>query len=80
MGSVGLSQGMAAAFGTCRTLSTAFSTMSTMGYTVLAGEICKYVDGLGLDLYYGFFHVTHNSFRALKTAPRTSTNQWSRLS
>jgi hypothetical protein len=47
---------------------------------VLAGEVCKYVNGLGLDLYYGFFHVMHNSFQALKTAPRTSTNQWSKLS
>ena len=35
------------------------------GYTVLAGEICKFVNGLGLDPYYGFFHVTHNSFQAL---------------
>ena len=35
------------------------------GYTVLAGEIAKYVNGVGLDPYYGFFHVTHNSFQAL---------------
>jgi CRISPR-associated protein Cas1 len=35
------------------------------GYTVLAGEIAKCVNGLGLDPYYGFFHVTHNSFQAL---------------
>lgn len=35
------------------------------GYTVLAGEIAKYVNGLGLDHYYGFFHTTHNSFQAL---------------
>ena len=35
------------------------------GYTVLAGEIAKYVNGLGLDPYYGFFHVAHNSFQAL---------------
>jgi CRISP-associated protein Cas1 len=35
------------------------------GYTVLAGEICKYVNGIGLDPYYGFFHVAHNSFQAL---------------
>jgi CRISPR-associated protein Cas1 len=35
------------------------------GYTVLAGEIAKYVNGLGLDPYYGFFHVMHNSFQAL---------------
>ena len=35
------------------------------GYTVLAGEIAKFVNGLGLDPYYGFFHTTHNSFQAL---------------
>lgn len=35
------------------------------GYTVLAEEIAKYVNGLGLDPYYGFFHTTHNSFQAL---------------
>lgn len=35
------------------------------GYTVLAGEIAKYINGLGLDPYYGFFHTTHNSFQAL---------------
>lgn len=35
------------------------------GYTVLAGEIAKYVNGLGLDPYYGFMHTAHNSFQAL---------------
>jgi CRISPR-associated protein Cas1 len=35
------------------------------GYTVLAGEICKYINGIGLDPYYGFFHVMHSSFQAL---------------
>jgi len=35
------------------------------GYTVLAGEIAKYVNGMGLDPYYGFFHTMHTSFRAL---------------
>ena len=35
------------------------------GYTVLAGEIATYINGLGLDPYYGFFHVTHNSFQEL---------------
>lgn len=32
---------------------------------MLAGEIAKYVNGIGLDPYYGFFHTTHNSFQAL---------------
>lgn len=35
------------------------------GYTVLAGEIAKFVNGIGLDPYYGFMHKTHNSFQAL---------------
>jgi CRISP-associated protein Cas1 len=35
------------------------------GYTILAGEIAKYVNGLGLDPYYGFMHAAHNSFQAL---------------
>ena len=35
------------------------------GYTVLAGEICKFVNGLGFDAYYGFYHKSHISFQAL---------------
>jgi len=35
------------------------------GYTVLAGEITKFVNGLGLDAYYGFYHIAHTSFQAL---------------
>jgi len=35
------------------------------GYTVLAGEITKFVNGLGLDAYYGFYHKAHISFQAL---------------
>ena len=35
------------------------------GYTVLAGEIAKFVNGIGLDPYFGFMHKTHNSFQAL---------------
>ena len=35
------------------------------GYTVLAGEITKFVNGLGLDAYYGFYHKAHTSFQAL---------------
>lgn len=66
--------------GSIRYASDPINGLLNYGYTVLAGEVCKYVNGLGLELYYGFFHVTHNSFQALKTAPRTSTNQWSKLS
>jgi CRISPR-associated protein Cas1 len=35
------------------------------GYSVLAGEICKFVNGFGLDPYYGFYHRTHSGFQAL---------------
>jgi CRISP-associated protein Cas1 len=39
------------------------------GYAILAIEIAKFVNGvglgLGLDPYYGFMHKTHNSFQAL---------------
>jgi len=35
------------------------------GYTVLAGEVAKFVNGLGLDAYYGFYHKSHISYQAL---------------
>lgn len=35
------------------------------GYTVLAGQISKYVNGIGLDAYYGFYHSNHTSFQSL---------------
>jgi len=35
------------------------------GYTVLVGEICKFVNGIGLDTYYGFYHHNHTSFQSL---------------
>ena len=35
------------------------------GYTVLASEIAKFVNGLGLDPYFGVFHTAHTSFHAL---------------
>jgi CRISPR-associated protein Cas1 len=35
------------------------------GYAVLASEIAKFVNGIGLDPYFGFMHKTHNSFQAL---------------
>ena len=35
------------------------------GYSVLAGEICKFVCGFGLDPYYGYMHKTHSGFMAL---------------
>jgi CRISPR-associated protein Cas1 len=35
------------------------------GYTVLAGSIAKFVNGFGLDPYYGFNHKADTSFQAL---------------
>ena len=35
------------------------------GYTVLAGEISKFVNGFGLDAYYGFYHKSHTGFQPL---------------
>ena len=35
------------------------------GYTVLAGEISKFVNGLGLDAYFGFYHKPHSGFQSL---------------
>ena len=35
------------------------------GYTVLAGEISKFINGIGLDGYFGFYHKTHSGFQPL---------------
>jgi len=35
------------------------------GYAVLAGEISKFINGIGLDAYYGFYHKTHTGFQPL---------------
>ena len=35
------------------------------GYSVLAGEILKFIHGVGLDPYYGFYHKNHTSFQSL---------------
>ena len=35
------------------------------GYAVLAGEISKFVNGFGLDAYYGFYHKPHTGFQPL---------------
>ena len=35
------------------------------GYAVLAGEISKFIHGVGLDPYYGFYHKQHTSFQSL---------------
>jgi len=35
------------------------------GYSVLAGEISKFVCGIGLDPYFGFMHRSHTGFQPL---------------
>ncbi|MCV0372460.1 MAG: CRISPR-associated endonuclease Cas1 [Nitrosarchaeum sp.] len=35
------------------------------GYSVLAGEISKFVCGMGLDPYFGFMHRSHTGFQPL---------------
>jgi len=35
------------------------------GYSVLAGQISAYINGVGLDAYYGFMHKNHSSFQSL---------------
>ena len=35
------------------------------GFTVLASQITKYINGYGLDPYYSFYHKNHESFQSL---------------
>jgi len=35
------------------------------GYSVLAGEISKFINGVGLDSFYGFNHTNKTSFQSL---------------
>lgn len=35
------------------------------GYSVLSGEISKFIHGVGLDPYFGFYHKNHTSFQSL---------------
>ena len=50
---------------TNRYASDVVNALLNYGYAVLAAEIGKFVNGLGLDPYYGFMHKAHNSFQAL---------------
>jgi CRISPR-associated protein Cas1 len=43
------------------------------GYAVLAGEISKYVNGFGLDAYFGFYHKSHTGFQPLVYATHPKT-------
>ena len=48
-----------------RYASDVINALLNYGYSVLAGEIAKFVNGLGLDPFYGFYHKMHTSFQAL---------------
>ena len=48
-----------------RYASDVINALLNYGYSVLAGEIAKFVNGLGLDPYFGFYHKMHTSFQAL---------------
>lgn len=48
-----------------RYASDVINALLNYGYTVLAGEIAKFVNGIGLDPYYGFYHKSDTSFQAL---------------
>lgn len=48
-----------------RYASDVINALLNYGYSVLAGEIAKFVNGVGLDPYFGFYHKMHTSFQAL---------------
>jgi len=50
---------------TKRNASDVINGLLNYGYAVLAGEISKYVNGFGLDAYFGFMHKTHTGFQPL---------------
>jgi len=45
--------------------SDVINALLNYGYTVLAGQITKYINGIGLDPYYSFYHKNHESFQSL---------------
>lgn|SRR3989338_6937034 len=45
--------------------SDVINTLLNYGYAVLAGEISKFINGFGLDAYYGFYHKSHTGFQPL---------------
>jgi len=50
---------------TKRNASDPINGLLNYGYSVLAGEICKFVCGFGLDPYFGYMHKSHSGFMAL---------------
>ena len=45
--------------------SDVINALLNYGYAVLASQITKYINGFGLDSYYGFYHKRHSGFQAL---------------
>jgi len=45
--------------------SDVINALLNYGYSVLASEISKYINGVGLDAYYGFYHKAHSGFQPL---------------
>jgi len=50
---------------TKRNASDPINGLLNYGYSVLAGEICKFVCGFGLDPYFGYMHKNHSGFMSL---------------
>jgi CRISPR-associated protein Cas1 len=45
--------------------SDVINALLNYGYAVLSGEISKFINGFGLDAYYGFYHKSHTGFQPL---------------
>jgi len=45
--------------------SDVINALLNYGYSVLASEITKHLNGVGLDPYYSFYHKNHESFQSL---------------
>ena len=53
------------AYNTKQNATDVINALLNYGYTVLAGEISKEINGQGLDAYYSFYHKSHDSFQSL---------------
>ena len=48
-----------------RNATDGINALLNYGYSVLAGEISKFLNGIGLDTYLGFMHHSHTGFQPL---------------
>lgn len=48
-----------------RRASDPINALLNYGYSILAGQISKYVTGIGLDPYFGFMHKQHTGYQPL---------------